>query len=44
MSNALLRVLTAVVGAPLLLGLVFLGGWYFGVRVLVLGLLAQYEV
>ncbi len=44
MSNALLRILTAVVGAPLLLGLVYLGGWYFGVLVLVLGLLEQYEV
>ena len=44
MSNALLRVLTAVVGAPLLLGLLYLGGWYFGVLVLVLGLMAQHEV
>ncbi len=44
MPNALLRILTAVVGAPLLLGLVYLGGWYFGMLVLVLGLLAQHEV
>ena len=44
MSNALLRILTAVIGAPLLLGLAYLGRWYFGVLVLVLGLLAQYEV
>ena len=44
MSNALLRILTAVIGAPLLLGLAYLGGWYFGVLVLVLGMLAQYEV
>ena len=44
MSNALLRILTAVIGAPLLLGLAYLGGWYFGVLVLVLGVLAQYEV
>lgn len=43
-SNALLRVLTAVVGVPLLLGAAYLGGWYFGVLVLALGLLAQHEV
>lgn len=44
MPNALLRILTALIGAPLLLGLLYLGGWYFGVLVLVLGLLAQHEV
>lgn len=44
MSNALLRVLTAVIGAPLLIGLAYLGGWFFGVLVLALGLLAQHEV
>ena len=44
MSNALLRILTAVIGGTLLLGLAYLGGWYFGVLVLLLGLLAQHEV
>jgi len=44
MSNALLRILTAVVGAPLLLGLAYLGGWYFGGLVLLLGLWAQHEL
>lgn len=44
MSNALLRILTAVIGAPLLLGITYLGGWYFGVLVLLLGLMAQMEV
>ena len=44
MSNAVLRILTAVIGAPLLLGSAYLGGWYFGVVVLVMGVLAQYEV
>ncbi len=44
MSNALLRVLTALIGAPLFLGLAYLGGWYFGVLIVVLGVLAQYEV
>lgn len=44
MSNAVLRILTALVGAPLLLGLAYLGGWYFGVLVLGVALLAQAEV
>ena len=44
MSNALKRILTAVVGAPLVLGLAYLGKGYFGVLVLALCLLAQWEV
>lgn len=44
MSNAVLRIITAVVGAPLLLGMAYLGGWYFGVLVLVIGVLAQVEL
>jgi phosphatidate cytidylyltransferase len=44
MSNALLRIITAVIGAPLLLGMAYLGGWYFGVLVLVMGVLAQVEI
>ncbi|MFQ5571959.1 MAG: phosphatidate cytidylyltransferase, partial [Rhodothermales bacterium] len=44
MSNALLRILTAVIGAPLLLGLAYLGGWYFGLLVLVVSLTAQAEM
>lgn len=43
MSNALLRILTALVGVPLLVLLIYLGGWYFGLAVLVAALLAQYE-
>lgn len=44
MSNALLRVLTAVVGAPVVLGLLYLGDWYWAGLVILLGLLAQHEV
>ncbi len=44
MSNALLRIFTALVGVPLLLGLAYLGGWPFGLLVLAICLLAQYEL
>lgn len=44
MSNALLRIVTALVGAAVLLGLTYVGGWYFAVFVLLLCLLAQHEV
>ena len=44
MSNAVLRILTALVGAPLLLGLAYLGDWYFGLLVLGIAVLAQAEV
>lgn len=43
-SNATLRILTALIGAPLLLGLVYLGGWPFGLLVVALAVLAQVEV
>lgn len=44
MSNALLRILTAVIGIPVLLGSAYLGGWYFAVPVLALALASQYEI
>ena len=44
MRKVLLRIMTALVGAALMVGLVYLGGWYFGILVLCLGLLAQHEV
>lgn len=43
-SNATLRILTALVGIPLLLGTAYLGGWYFGVVVLVVALVGQHEL
>ncbi|MEM6782990.1 MAG: phosphatidate cytidylyltransferase [Bacteroidota bacterium] len=44
MSNLTLRVLTALVAAPLVLGAVWLGGWVFGVLTVVAAVLAQQEV
>lgn len=43
LSNLTQRVLTALVGAPLVVGAAFLGGWYWAVVVLVLALACQYE-
>ena len=43
MSNNLLRILTALVGIPAVLGLTYLGGWAFLALVAVMALLAQYE-
>lgn len=43
MSNLTQRILTALIGAPLVLGAVFLGGWYLAVVVLVVALACQYE-
>ncbi|MEM6647682.1 MAG: phosphatidate cytidylyltransferase [Bacteroidota bacterium] len=44
MSNAALRIVSAVVGIPLVVGLTYLGGWYFAVFVVLIGVLAQDEV
>ena len=44
MSDLSIRILTALIAAPVVLGLTFLGGWPFGVLVLGCALLAQYEV
>ena len=43
LSNATTRVLTALVGIPLVLGSVYLGGWVMGVLVALLALGAQDE-
>lgn len=44
MSNLTLRLLTALVGIPVLLGAAYLGGWIFGLLVLALALLGQHEL
>ncbi|MEX0599516.1 MAG: phosphatidate cytidylyltransferase, partial [Rhodothermales bacterium] len=44
MSNLALRILTAVVGIPVVVGLMFLGGWPFALLVLGVALLSQYEI
>jgi phosphatidate cytidylyltransferase len=43
-SNLIIRVLTAVVGIPLVVGLIYLGGWVFLATVLVISLVAQHEL
>ncbi len=43
MSNALLRLLTAVIGIPVVVLAVYLGGWWFGGLMLAAALVAQYE-
>ena len=43
MSNLTQRVLTALIGAPLVVGMIYLGGWFFGGLMLLVGLLAQRE-
>jgi phosphatidate cytidylyltransferase len=43
MSNLISRVLVGVIGLPLVLGLVWLGGWSVTVLVLVVGLVAVHE-
>ena len=43
MSNLISRVLVGVVGLPLVLGLVWLGGWWLTALVLVAGLVAVHE-
>ncbi|MEM1128359.1 MAG: phosphatidate cytidylyltransferase [Bacteroidota bacterium] len=44
MSNALLRILTALVGAPLVVGLLYLGGPPFVLLVVAMTLAMQYEM
>jgi phosphatidate cytidylyltransferase len=43
MSNTTLRVIVAVVAAPIIIGLTLLGGWWFGVFVQALAVLALRE-
>ena len=44
MPNSVLRVVTALVGIPAVVGLLYLGAWPFALLVLTISLLAQYEV
>lgn len=44
MSNAVLRVLTALVAAPVVVGLAYWGGWAFGVLIVGIALLGQAEL
>lgn len=44
MSNAILRVLTALVAAPLVVGMAYAGGWVFAGFVVGIALLGQWEL
>lgn len=44
MRNSVLRVLTALVAAPLVVGLAYVGGWAFGAFVVGIALLGQWEL
>ncbi|ARA92692.1 hypothetical protein AWN76_005605 [Rhodothermaceae bacterium RA] len=44
MTNALQRILTALVAIPVVLGLAYVGGWPFALLVLGIALVAQWEV
>lgn len=44
LSNLTLRILTGVIGAPVLIGLTYLGGWPFAIAVAACGLVAQDEL
>lgn len=44
MSNLALRILTAILGVPLILGLLYVGGWPFMILLLAAALGAQYEL
>ncbi len=44
MSNTALRVLTAIVAAPAVVGIAFWGGWPFGLLVAAIAVLAQMEL
>lgn len=44
MNELVKRILLALIAAPLFLWLIWLGGWYFRVLMLVIGLLIQYEM
>lgn len=43
-SNTTLRVLTALVGAPIFIGLTYLGGWAFAALIALAAVVAQYEL
>jgi phosphatidate cytidylyltransferase len=43
-SNNLRRILTALVAAPVVLGLAYLGGWWFAALVALIGLVGQTEL
>jgi len=43
-SNSVLRVLTALVAAPLVVGMAYAGGWVFGALVVGIALLGQWEL
>lgn len=43
-SNAVMRVLTALVAAPLVVGLAYWGGWAFGGLVMILAMAGQWEL
>ena len=44
MSNAVLRILTALIGIPVVLGLTYLGGWPFALLLLFAAVIAQLEL
>lgn len=44
MSNTVLRVLTAIVAAPLVVGIAYWGGWAFGLLIAGIALTAQFEL
>lgn len=44
MSNSTLRILTALLGVPLVIGLTYVGGWAFGLLLLAAALVAQHEL
>lgn len=44
MPTGIQRIVTALVGAPLVVGLTWLGGWWFGSLVLAAGWLGMYEL
>lgn len=43
MSNLTLRILTAIIAAPILIGLIWYGGWSFGLLFITVSGLAQFE-
>ena len=44
LSNASLRVITALIAAPIFVGLTYLGGWPFAVLIALAAVMAQYEL
>ncbi len=43
MSNLTLRILTAIIAAPILIGLIWYGGWSFGLLFMAIAAFAQFE-